>query len=62
MSVESSATVFRGVRVFDGRNSALTGPSDVVVRDATIESVGLPRPSRCLPGQMSGSSTAAAAC
>jgi imidazolonepropionase-like amidohydrolase len=40
MSVESSATVFRGVRVFDGRNSALTGPSDVVVRDATIESVG----------------------
>jgi imidazolonepropionase-like amidohydrolase len=40
MSVESSATVFRGVRVFDGRDSALTGPSDVVVRDATIESVG----------------------
>jgi len=40
MSVESSATVFRGVRVFDGRNSALTGPSDVVVRGATIESVG----------------------
>ena len=41
MSVESSATVFRGVRVFDGRHSALRGPSDVVVRDATIESVGL---------------------
>jgi imidazolonepropionase-like amidohydrolase len=40
MSVESSATVFRGVRVFDGLHSALTGPSDVVVRDATIESVG----------------------
>jgi len=40
MSVESSATVFRGVRVFDGRNSALMGPSDVVLRDATIESVG----------------------
>lgn len=40
MSVESSATVFRGVRVFDGRHSALRGPSDVVVRDATIESVG----------------------
>ena len=41
MSVESSATVFRGVRVFDGRHSTLRGPSDVVVRDATIESVGL---------------------
>lgn len=40
MSVESSATVFRGVRVFDGLHSALRGPSDVVVRDATIESVG----------------------
>ena len=40
MSVESSATVFRGVRVFDGRHSTLRGPSDVVVRDATIESVG----------------------
>lgn len=40
MSVESSATVFRGVRVFDGRTSALRGPSDVVVRGATIESVG----------------------
>jgi imidazolonepropionase-like amidohydrolase len=41
MSVESSATVFRGVRIFDGRSSALTSPSDVVVRGATIESVGL---------------------
>ena len=40
MSVESSATVFRGVRVFDGRTSALSGPSDVVVRGATIELVG----------------------
>ena len=40
MSVESSATVFREVRVFDGRNSALRGPSDVVVRGTTIESVG----------------------
>jgi len=40
MSVESSATVFRGVRVFDGRASALSGPSDVVVRGATIELVG----------------------
>ena len=40
MSVESSATVFGGVRVFDGRTSALRGPSDVVVRGATIESVG----------------------
>lgn len=39
MSVESSATVFRGVRVFDGRSSALTTPSDVVVRGARIESV-----------------------
>jgi imidazolonepropionase-like amidohydrolase len=40
MSVESSATVFSGVRVFDGRNSVLTDPSDVVVRGQTIESVG----------------------
>ena len=40
MSVESSATVFRGVRVFDGRSSALTAPGDVVVRGDTIESVG----------------------
>jgi Amidohydrolase family len=40
MSVESSATVFRGVRVFDGRHSALQGPSDVVVRGTTIESMG----------------------
>ena len=40
MSVESSATVFRGVRIFDGRSPALTGPSDVRVRGATIESVG----------------------
>src|SRR5215212_6521472 len=39
MSVESSATVFRGVRVFDGRQPALTGPSDVVVRGNTVESV-----------------------
>src|SRR5205809_4524701 len=29
-----------GVRVFDGLHSALRGPSDVVVRGATIESVG----------------------
>ena len=40
MSVESSATVFRGVRVVDGRHSALRDPSDVVVRGATIASVG----------------------
>ncbi|HEY6422135.1 MAG TPA: amidohydrolase family protein [Pseudonocardiaceae bacterium] len=40
MSVASSATVFRGVRVFDGRDSALTGPRDVVVRGDTIDSVG----------------------
>ena len=40
MSVESSATVFRGVRVFDGRSAALTSASDVVVRGDTIESVG----------------------
>jgi imidazolonepropionase-like amidohydrolase len=40
MSVESGATVFRGVRVFDGRNSALTAPVDVVVRGDAIESVG----------------------
>jgi imidazolonepropionase-like amidohydrolase len=40
MSVEPAATVFRRVRVFDGRNSALSGPVDVVVRGSTIESVG----------------------
>jgi imidazolonepropionase-like amidohydrolase len=40
MSLESSATVLQGVRVFDGRSPALTGASDVVVRGATIESVG----------------------
>jgi imidazolonepropionase-like amidohydrolase len=40
MSVKSSAIVFRGVRVFDGRDPALTGPSDVVVRGTTIESLG----------------------
>ena len=40
MSVDSGAIVFRGVRVFDGRNSALTSSSDVVVRGDTIESVG----------------------
>jgi len=39
MSIQSSATIFRGVRVFDGRHPALRGPSDVVVRGATIESV-----------------------
>jgi imidazolonepropionase-like amidohydrolase len=40
MSMESRATLFRGVRVFDGRNPALTSPSDVVVRGDTIESLG----------------------
>jgi imidazolonepropionase-like amidohydrolase len=40
MSVEPGVTVFQGVRVFDGRTPALTGPSDVVVDGATIESVG----------------------
>jgi imidazolonepropionase-like amidohydrolase len=42
MSLHPDTTVFRGVRVFDGRTPALTGPSDVVVRGATIESVGPP--------------------
>jgi imidazolonepropionase-like amidohydrolase len=40
MSAESNATLFRGVRVFDGRNPTLSDPSDVVVRGATIESLG----------------------
>jgi cytosine/adenosine deaminase-related metal-dependent hydrolase len=40
MSMEPSTTVFRGVRVFDGRHSTLTGSSDVVVHGARIESVG----------------------
>ena len=40
MSVDPSAIVFRGVRVFDGRNPALTESSDVVVRGDRIESLG----------------------
>jgi imidazolonepropionase-like amidohydrolase len=40
MRGEPAATVFRGVLVFDGRQPALTGPRDVVVRANTIESVG----------------------
>jgi imidazolonepropionase-like amidohydrolase len=40
MSMEPRTTVFRGVRVFDGRHSTLTGSSDVVVHGARIESVG----------------------
>jgi imidazolonepropionase-like amidohydrolase len=36
----ASVIVFRGARVFDGRRSALSGPSQVVVRGHTIESVG----------------------
>src|SRR5437762_2953647 len=39
MTVESTATVFRAVQIFDGRNSALTSASNVVVRGDTIESV-----------------------
>jgi imidazolonepropionase-like amidohydrolase len=35
----SSGTVFRNVRVFDGRRPTLTGPCDVVVRGHVIESV-----------------------
>jgi imidazolonepropionase-like amidohydrolase len=46
VSGESHAIVFRGVHVFDGRNPALTGPSDVAVRGATIESV---RPAGAAP-------------
>src|SRR5262245_47701268 len=39
MSDEASATVFRNVRVFDGRTPTLTAPRDVVVRGRVIESV-----------------------
>ena len=39
MSLQPDTTVFRGVRVFDGRTPALTGPSDVVVHGTTIESI-----------------------
>jgi imidazolonepropionase-like amidohydrolase len=35
----ASGTVFRNVRVFDGRHPTLTGPRDVVVRGNVIESV-----------------------
>jgi imidazolonepropionase-like amidohydrolase len=39
MSATSDLTVFRNVRVFDGRNPTLTDPSDVTVRSGLIESV-----------------------
>jgi imidazolonepropionase-like amidohydrolase len=39
MTVVPSTTVFRGVRVFDGRNAVLTDARDVVVRGTTIESI-----------------------
>jgi len=34
------ATVFRSVRVFDGRSEALSRPTDVVVRDGRIAAIG----------------------
>lgn len=42
MEVAGGSTVFRGVRVFDGRSPELTDPHDVVVRGNTIDSVGPP--------------------
>ncbi|MBC6983571.1 amidohydrolase family protein [Caulobacter sp. 17J80-11] len=36
----AGATVFRNVRVFDGRGDALSGPSDVLVRGGVIEKMG----------------------
>ncbi|NEX92278.1 amidohydrolase family protein [Caulobacter sp. 17J65-9] len=36
----SGATVFRNVRVFDGRGEALSGPTDVLVRAGMIEKIG----------------------
>ena len=62
MSLKPDTTVFRGVRVFDGRTPALTGPSDVVVRGVTIESVAPPRRNRSRPARRSGPLTAAAGC
>lgn len=35
----SDRTIFRNVRVFDGRSPTLTGPRDVIVRGRFIESV-----------------------
>ena len=40
MDVGAGVTVFSGVRVFDGRSVDVSGPSDVIVRGDTIESVG----------------------
>ena len=39
MTTRSSAVVFQGVRVFDGRNPVLSSPTDVIVRGNTIEAV-----------------------
>jgi hypothetical protein len=33
-------TLFRNVRIFDGKSEGLSGPSDVLVRGRTIESIG----------------------
>ncbi|MCU0620158.1 MAG: hypothetical protein MUC69_01490, partial [Gemmatimonadales bacterium] len=37
----ASVTVFRGVRIFDGRSSALKGPADVLVRGNVIERISM---------------------
>jgi dihydroorotase-like cyclic amidohydrolase len=41
----SEATLFAGVRVFNGLSPSGTGPSDVLVRDGMIERVGPAEPS-----------------
>ena len=38
-SSEQSTTLFRNVRVFDGRSPVLSNGSNVLVRGATIESI-----------------------
>jgi imidazolonepropionase-like amidohydrolase len=37
--VSGRTTLFRNVRIFDGKNSALSGPADVLVRGQTIDRI-----------------------
>lgn len=39
MAPESAGTVFENVRIFDGTAASLSGPSHVLVRGKTIETI-----------------------
>lgn len=39
LAQQDSAVLFRNVRIFDGRNAALSAPSNVLVRDGKIERI-----------------------